>query len=84
MSQGNFSEDPNVASNGIFDPNTTAGPQSDGTFERTQFTNPDGSMATSIPTNRLDPTAMFFMNSFPQPNHIDTLGGLSLGVQRYL
>ena len=78
MSQGNFSEDPNVASNGIFDPNTTAGPQSDGTFERTQFTNPDGSMATSIPTNRLDPTAMFFMNSFPQPNHIDTLGGCPL------
>ena len=65
MRQGDFSEDPNVVSNGIFDPNTTNGPQPDGTFLRTQFTNPDGTMATSIPANRLDPTAMFFVNSFP-------------------
>ena len=78
MRQGDFSEDPNVVSNGIFDPNTTNGPQPDGTFLRTQFTNPDGTMATSIPANRLDPTAMFFVNSFPLPNHIDTLGGCPL------
>jgi hypothetical protein len=80
MRAGNFSEDPNVVSNGIFDPITTAGPMSDGTFARTQFTNPDGSMATSIPTNRLDSTAMFFINSFPMPNHIDTLGGCPLAA----
>jgi hypothetical protein len=75
MRQGNFSEDPNVVSNGIFDPNTTSGPDVNGLFSRTQFTNPDGSAATSIPANRLDPVAMFFVNSFPSPNHIDTLGG---------
>jgi hypothetical protein len=75
MRQGDFSEDPNVVSNGIFDPNTTSGPDMNGLFSRTQFTNPDGSVATSIPANRLDPTAMFFVNSFPLPNHIDTLGG---------
>ncbi len=75
MRQGDFSEDPNVVSNGIFDPNTTNGPQPDGTFLRTLFKNPDGTRATRIPANRLDPTAMSFVNSFPLPNHIDTLGG---------
>jgi hypothetical protein len=75
MRQGDFSEDPNVVSYGIYDPYTTVGPDSNGLFSRQPFLNADGSMATSIPTNRLDPTAMFFMNSFPKPNHIDTLGG---------
>jgi hypothetical protein len=75
MRQGDFSEDPSVVSNGIFDPTTTSGPDSNGLFSRQLFLNPDGSMATAIPTNRLDPTAMFFVNSFPLPNHIDTLGG---------
>jgi hypothetical protein len=75
MRQGDFSEDPNVVSHGIFDPKTTSGPDMNGLFSRTQFTNPDGSAATSIPANRLDPVAMFFVNSFPSPNHIDTLGG---------
>jgi hypothetical protein len=78
MRQGDFSEDPNVVSNGIFDPNTTSGPDTDGLFSRQPFLNPDGSMATSIPANRLDQTAMFFVNSFPLPNHIDTLGGCPL------
>jgi len=80
MRQGNFSEDPNVVSNGIYDPYTTVGPDSNGLFSRQPFLNPDGSMATSIPANRLDPTAMFFMNSFPMPNHIDTLGGCPLAA----
>jgi hypothetical protein len=80
MRQGNFSEDPNVVSNGIYDPYTTAGPDVNGLFSRAQFLNPDGTMATSIPANRLDPTAMFFMNSFPLPNHIDTLGGCPLAA----
>jgi hypothetical protein len=78
MRLGNFSEDPNVVSNGIFDPYTTVGPDANGLFSRIQFLNPDGSVATSIPANRLDPTAMFFMKSFPLPNHIDTLGGCPL------
>jgi len=103
MRQGDFSEDPSVVSNGIWDPVTTAGPQSDGTFQRTAFGTPVNntygpgclntsveagaaqpvpvqtcSFSTQIPTVRLDPTAMFFMNSFPLPNHIDTLGGCPL------
>src|SRR5437773_757000 len=78
MRQGDFSEDPNVISNGIFDPSTTSGPDSNGLFSRQPFRNPDGSLATSIPANRLDHTAMFFINSFPLPNHIDTLGGCAL------
>ena len=34
MRQGNFSEDPNVVSNGLWNPETTAGPLPDGTFQR--------------------------------------------------
>src|SRR5947209_7714023 len=63
MRQGDFSEDPNVVSNGIFDPNTTNGPQPDGTFLRTPFTNPDGTMAPSIPANPMHPTTLFFVHS---------------------
>ncbi|MGA2858888.1 MAG: TonB-dependent receptor [Candidatus Sulfotelmatobacter sp.] len=80
MRQGDFSEDPNVVSNGIYDPYTTVGPDSNGLFARQPFLNADGSMATSLPANRLDPTAMFFINSFPLPNHIDTLGGCPLAA----
>ena len=40
MRAGDFSEDPNVVSNGIWDPTSTAGPQSDGTFQRTAFGTP--------------------------------------------
>ncbi len=75
MRQGNFSEDPNVAQYGIYDPYTTGGPDANGLFARQPFINASGGLATSIPKNRLDPTAMFFVNSFPLPNHIDTLGG---------
>ena len=74
MRQGNFSEDPNVVANGIYDPYTTVGPDVNGLFARQPFLSPNGSMATAIPASRLDPTAMFFVNSFPLPNHIDTLG----------
>ena len=107
MRQGDFSEDPNIVSNGMWDPVTTLGPQPDGTFLRTAFGtpvagNPFGAQgclsssveagaamptpvatcnfSTKIPTGRLDPTAMFFMNSFPLPNHIDTLGGCPLAA----
>ena len=34
--------------------------------------------ATQIPANRLDPTATFFMQTFPLPNHIDTTGSCPL------
>jgi len=36
-------------------------------------TGPTCNFATSIPLNRLDPTAMYFINSFPAPNYKDPL-----------
>ncbi|HEV2495321.1 MAG TPA: carboxypeptidase-like regulatory domain-containing protein [Terriglobia bacterium] len=36
--------------------------------------------ATQLPANRLDPTAMFFIQSFPMPNHIDTTGSCPLAT----
>ena len=36
--------------------------------------------ATQIPANRLDPTATFFMQTFPLPNHIDTTGSCPLAA----
>ena len=100
MRQGDFSEDPNVTSNGLWNPYTTVGPDQSGVFQRAAFGtavpgNPfgaDGCLASSveagaamtpsvttcnfaaqIPANLLDPTAMFFINSFPQPNYKDPL-----------
>jgi hypothetical protein len=98
MREGNFSEDANTATYGIWDPNSTVGPDAQGLFERTAFGtpvagNPYGAsgclnssveggaaqgistcnFATQIPTNRLDPVAMFFMKSFPLPNYNDPL-----------
>jgi hypothetical protein len=96
--QGDFSEDPNVVQFGIWDPNSTVGPDVNGLFQRTAFGTPVGgnpygatgclntsveagaaagiqtcNFATQIPTNRLDPTAMFFMKSFPEPNFLAPL-----------
>jgi hypothetical protein len=98
MRQGNFSEDPNSVSNGIWDPYSTVGPNSSGIFTRTAFGmpvvgNPFGpngctntavkagaaggfptcNFSTQIPKSRLDPIAMFFMNSFPMPNYNNAL-----------
>jgi len=67
MRQGNFTEDPNVASNGLFNPYSTVGPNSSGVFQRTAF--PNG----QIPTSMLDPTAMYYIKSFPLPNYNDPL-----------
>ena len=103
MRTGDFSEDPNVVSNGIWIPSSTAGPQSDGTFQRTAIGTPVNNtfgpgclntsveagaaagvttcnFSTQIPAAMQDPTAMFFVNSFPLPNHIDTLGGCPLAA----
>ncbi|HKW97034.1 MAG TPA: TonB-dependent receptor [Bryobacteraceae bacterium] len=79
MRNGDFSEDPNVANYGIFDPYTTVGPDANGLFTRQPLQNPDGSVATKIPANRLDPTAMFFINSFPLPNYNSPLSGCPMG-----
>jgi len=101
MRTGDFSEDPSVVSNGLWDPYSTNGPDPvTGLFQRTAFGtpapgNPFGAsgclnssveagatapvpyatcnFATAIPQARLDPTAMFFVNSFPLPNYNDPL-----------
>jgi hypothetical protein len=67
MRQGIFTEDPNVASNGLFNPYSTVGPNSSGIFQRTPL--PNG----RVPASMLDPTAMFYVNSFPLPNYNDPL-----------
>ncbi|MGH7744834.1 MAG: hypothetical protein ACREQ5_08480, partial [Candidatus Dormibacteria bacterium] len=79
MRQGNFSEDPNVAGSGIYDPFTSTGPDVNGNFSRTPFMN-GSNLATAIPANRLDPVAMFFVNSFPLPNNIDSTGSCPMGA----
>src|SRR5712692_3593169 len=99
MRQGDFSEDPNVVSGGLWNPFTSVGPDpNSGLFQRTAFGtpvagNPFGNQgclassveagaaqgistcnfATQIPGGMLDPTAMFFVNSFPLPNYNDPL-----------
>ena len=98
MRQGNFSEDPNTVANGIWDPYSTVGPNSQGLFTRTAFGtpvtgNPYGAQGCTntaveagaargvptcnfspiIPKNRLDPIAMFYMNTFPLPNYNNPL-----------
>jgi len=100
MRKGDFSEDPNSATYGIFDPYSTVGPSASGTFQRTAFGTPlvpngclntviDASptptckFSTQIPANRLDPTAMFFLNSFPMPNYVDPLSNCPMGKNGY-
>jgi hypothetical protein len=79
MRNGDFSEDPNIAQYGIFDPFSTVGPDANGVFKRQPFLNPDGSLATSIPVSRQDPTAMYFIKSFPLPNYNSPLSGCPMG-----
>ncbi len=116
MRGGDFSEDPNVVYNGIWDPYSTVGPDANGLFQRTAFGTPvpgnpygaSGCLNTSVeagagltppiqtcnfatqipstistplgPRPGMDPTAMFFIRSFPPPNHIDTTGGCPLAT----
>jgi len=96
MRQGNFSEDPNVTTFGIWNPYSTVGPNAQtGLFQRTAFGtpvpgNPFGAngcvnssvetgaamspavatckFSSQIPASMLNPTAMFYMQSFPTPN----------------
>jgi hypothetical protein len=115
MRTGNFSEDPNAVTFGVWNPYSTIGPASDGTFARSTFgtpITPNGctgmivpaasggttalnptsatcNLSTQIPATisapastgtlpGLDPTAMFFINSFPMPNYNDPLSGCPL------
>jgi hypothetical protein len=107
MRQGDFSEDPDVVSHGIWNPYSTVGPDPNtGLFERTAFGtpavgDPNGCLASHVeasggasctfanqipatistpsgPLAGLDPTAMFFVNSFPLPNYNDPLSSCLL------
>ncbi len=66
-----LSEDPNVAQFGIYDPMTTVFNPNTSLFNRQPFFNPDGSLGTSIPNNRLDPVAVWYLNQYPLPNYLD-------------
>jgi hypothetical protein len=99
MRAGDFSEDPNVAQYGLWNPYTSVGPNSSGEFQRTAFGtvvpgNPYGAQGCTnfavesgaktcnfspqIPANMLDPTAMFFVKSFPLPNYLNPLSSCPL------
>jgi hypothetical protein len=84
MRAGDFSEDPNIAQYGIFNPYTTVGPDpGTGLVSRQPLLNPDGTLATSIPANLRDPVAMFFINSYPAPNYSDPLSGCPASKDGY-
>jgi hypothetical protein len=68
-----FSEIPSVSEFGLYDPMTTKFDPSTGFYVRQPFLNPDGTLATSLPTNRLDPVAMWYMKQYPNPNYLDPL-----------
>ena len=88
--QGNFTQDPalapvcgvNGATNCIYDPYSTAGPNSSGLFQRTAFANP------IIPAGMIDPLAKFYVQSYPNPNFVDPLqqgpGGCGLTCNNYI
>ena len=42
-----------------------------GSSYRQPFLNPDGSLATSLPANRLNSVAQFLVNTYPAPNFLD-------------
>jgi len=92
MKAGNFSEDPNAAAYGIWNPFSTTGPGANGLFQRTALGTPatgypNGCLntvveaapagvktcnfSTQIPANLQNPIAMFFINSYPNPNFND-------------
>jgi len=72
---GDFTGDPrfaaacgvNAATNCIYDPYSTTGPDANGTFHRTAFATP------VIPPGRIDPLAAFYVSSYPKPNFLDPL-----------
>lgn len=68
--QANFSEFPNVKQYGIYDPLTTTYNTATGTYQRQPFRNLDGTLASSLPANRLDPTTLYFLSTYPKPNFL--------------
>ncbi len=109
MRQGDFSEDPNAAQFGLWDPHSTIGPDSSGFFARSAFGTPragfpngctgyvDAStglavnptsdtcnFSTTIPADRFDPTAKFFLDSYPSPNFNSPLSACPMGADGFL
>jgi prepilin-type processing-associated H-X9-DG protein len=88
--QGDFTGDPrfapvcgvNGATNCLYDPYSTTGPDQNGLFHRTAFSTP------VIPTNRIDPLAAFYLSSYPDPNFVDPLqqgaGGCGITCNNYI
>src|SRR2546426_1082946 len=72
---GDFTGDPrfaavcgaNGATNCLYDPYSTTGPDANGQFHRTPFLMP------VIPAPRIDPLDAFYLASYPNPNFIDPL-----------
>ncbi len=72
---GDFTQDPalapvcgvNGATNCLYNPYSTVGPDANGLFHRTPFTTP------VIPQSMIDPVAAFYVKSYPAPNFIDPL-----------
>lgn len=72
---GDFTQDPalapvcgvNGASNCLYNPYSTVGPDVNGQFHRTPFSTP------VVPQNMIDPLASFYVNSYPSPNFVDPL-----------
>ncbi len=100
MRSGDFSEDPSSSAYGIYNPYSTVGPNSNGTFQRTALGTPlvpngclntviDASatptcrFSTQIPASLMDPTAKFFLNSFPMPNYVNPQSNCPMGKDGY-
>lgn len=72
---GDFTGDPrfapvcgvNGATNCLYDPYSTTGPDKNGQFHRTPFLTP------VIPAKQIDPLAAFYLASYPNPNFVDPL-----------
>lgn len=109
MRRGDFSEVPNIAQLGIYNPYSTMGPDSQGNFARSAFGTPitpngcTGSIvgglavnptaatcnfATQLPetiptpdgdVQGLNPTALYYLNSYPLPDYISPLSGCPMG-----
>lgn len=72
---GNFTGDPrfapvcgvNGATNCLYNPYTTTGPDAEGLFHRVAFPTP------VIPSNMIDPLAAWYVSTYPDPNFVDPL-----------
>src|SRR5262249_28057623 len=72
--EGDFTDRPDLApactggaTNCIYDPYSTTGPDAEGLYHRTPFP------TAVIPSSRIDPLAKFYADSFPTPNFLDPL-----------